>query len=217
MTFDSTNDSFDDDLIFDDPLPDSPFGLAQEWFDFAVNHADKRHWNSFQLSTVTPEGQPSARTLLMKDFDVPTGELTFYTNYESRKAHDIAANPKVSLIFHWDSIERQIRIEGIATKASDAISDAYFTTRDRESQIGAWASKQSEPLAGWDDLLGEILHFGMKFPADQSVPRPPHWGGYIVRPTAFEFWHGRTGRVHERVGYTRSTASGPWNATWLNP
>ena len=212
-----------DEIIFEEPLPHDPCALLQQWFDFAQHNSRKHNWNAFMLATSNPEThQPSVRAVLMKHFDTSAGQITFYTNYNSRKAREIEINPRVAAAFHWDDIERQIRVRGTVKRASHEISDAYFATRSRESQIGAWASDQSKELAGgWEELLEKVMHYAMKFPADQSVPRPPHWGGYAITATQIEFWHGRTGRIHERVGYFSDDKAGSstskWRAAWLAP
>lgn len=213
-----------DEILFEEPLPNDPCALLQQWFDYAQNNSRKHNWNAFMLATSNPKThQPSARAVLMKYFEPSNGQITFYTNYHSRKSREIESNPKVALAFHWDDIERQIRINGTVQRASDEISDAYFATRSRESQIGAWASDQSRELAGgWEELLEKVMRYAMKFPADQPVPRPPYWGGFVITPTQIEFWHGRTGRIHERVGYflvnEKSDSSTPkWRAAWIAP
>ena len=205
------------DLLFNEGLPDNPLPLLAEWFDYAKQNTTKPNWNAFMLATTSTTNQPSVRAVLMKYFNQQTGEITFYTNYHSRKATEISANPKIALVFHWDDLERQIRIEGTTEKAPPETSDAYFQTRDRESQIGAWASPQSSELTGWEQLLEKVMHYAMKFPANQPVPRPPHWGGYIITPQKIELWHGRTGRIHERIRFKKPSSNQPWQPTWLAP
>ncbi len=207
-----------DDLLFDDPLPPNPLTLLQEWFDYAKTHSQKHHWHAFMLATADPENlQPSVRTVLMKDYSTDSGALTFYTNYNSRKAREINGNPRVEAAFHWDSIVRQVRLRGSVQLATPEVSDAYFATRARESQIGAWASDQSAELNGWEDLLSAVLHHAMKYPGDEPVPRPPYWGGYVLIPDEIEFWHGRDGRVHERISYFRQSDKSDWRSAWIAP
>ncbi len=157
--------------------------------------------NAMVLSTVN-NGEPSSRTVLLKD--VSEAGFTFFTNYESKKATDLSANPNVALLFPWYPMERQVKIIGRAEKVSPADSDAYFATRPWSSQIGAWASNQSQPLSAREDLERIYKEFGEKYPEGSSVPRPPHWGGYLVTPTLIEFWQGRYSRLHDRIRYTKA-------------
>lgn len=157
--------------------------------------------NAMVLSTVN-NGEPSSRTVLLKDVS-ETG-FTFFTNYESKKATDLSANPNVALLFPWYPMERQVKIIGRAEKVSPADSDAYFATRPWSSQIGAWASNQSQPLSAREDLERIYKEFAEKYPEGSSVPRPPHWGGYLVTPTLIEFWQGRYSRLHDRIRYTKA-------------
>lgn len=209
-----------DDCLFADHLPDDPCAELAKWFDYARAHSGATNWNTVMLATVGAGGMPSARAVLHKNFDPSDGSVTFYTNYSSRKARDIDANPSVALTWHWDALQRQVRIEGTASKVEPAVSDAYFATRVRESQIGAWASDQSQPLEGWEALLEKVIGYATEF-ADKPVPRPPYWGGYRVIPQTIEFWHGRDGRIHERVLYSRSSDAAAtatiWHPQWINP
>ncbi len=157
--------------------------------------------NAMVLSTVN-NGEPSSRTVLLKD--VSEAGFTFFTNYESKKATDLSANPNVALLFPWYPMERQVKIIGRAEKVSPADSDAYFATRPWSSQIGAWASNQSQPLSAREDLETIYKEFAEKYPEGSSVPRPPHWGGYLVTPTLIEFWQGRYSRLHDRIRYTKA-------------
>jgi pyridoxamine 5'-phosphate oxidase len=157
--------------------------------------------NAMVLSTVN-NGEPSSRTVLLKD--VSEAGFTFFTNYESKKATDLSSNPNVALLFPWYPMERQVKIIGRAEKVSSADSDAYFATRPWSSQIGAWASNQSQPLSAREDLETIYKEFAEKYPEGSSVPRPPHWGGYLVTPTLIEFWQGRYSRLHDRIRYTKA-------------
>lgn len=153
------------------------------------------------LATVGADGAPSARIVLLKGLD--ERGFVFYTNQQSRKGRDIAAHPAVALVFHWQPLERQVRIEGKAERVTDAEADSYFASRARDSQIGAWASQQSETLASDDTLRDRVQEMERRF-AGREVPRPPHWSGYRVIPTRLEFWSGRPHRLHERRLFERS-------------
>lgn len=210
-----------DECLFQDPLPENPCSLLTEWVNYAREHSGQENWNTMMLATVSADGKPGVRAVLHKNIDIETGEIYFYTNYTSRKAQDIASNPIVSVAMHWDTLQRQIRIEGTTVKVDAEISDKYFATRVRESQIGAWASKQSQPLTGgWLELLGRIIEYGTEF-AGKPVPRPDFWGGYKIIPGKFEFWHAREGRVHERIQYLKNDdagdAGGAWFSQWVYP
>jgi pyridoxamine 5'-phosphate oxidase len=166
------------------------------------------------LSTVSAEGRPSARVVLLKGLD-PQG-LVFYTNTRSRKGRDIAARPEVSLMFWWPQLESQVRFEGPAVRVADAEADAYFATRPRLSQLGAWASDQSAPLRSREELEKRFADLEKQYEG-KEVPRPAHWSGYRVAPLAVEFWWNRPGRLHERELYTRASPQAPWKMTLLNP
>ena len=170
--------------------------------------------NAMVLSTVN-NGEPSSRTVLLKD--VSEAGLTFFTNYESKKAKDLSSNPNVALLFPWYPMERQVKIIGRAEKVSPADSDAYFATRPWSSQIGAWASNQSQPLSAREDLERIYKEFAEKYPEGSSVPRPPHWGGYLVIPKQIEFWQGRYSRLHDRIRYTKAISVTNWNIQRIFP
>jgi len=166
------------------------------------------------LSTCGQDGQPSSRVVLLKDFS-PEG-FTFYTNYQSRKSRDLSKNSRVSLCFYWPEIGQQVRIEGHVEKVSPETSDEYFSTRPRLSQLGAWASEQSQPLDSRQVLLDRLKSLEDKY-KNQQVPRPPHWGGFLVRPHLIEFWINAEFRLHDRFVYTRDTHNATWSITRLNP
>jgi pyridoxamine 5'-phosphate oxidase len=166
------------------------------------------------LTTVGQDGRPSSRVVLLKGVDARG--LVFYTNTLSRKGREIAAHPDVAISFWWPQLESQVRFEGRATRVSDAEADAYFASRQRLSQLGAWASQQSEPLRSREELERRFEELSQKYEGG-PVPRPPHWSGYRVAPLAIEFWRNRPGRLHERELYTRSSPQAPWKMTLLNP
>ncbi len=157
--------------------------------------------NAVALSTVSPEGRPSTRTVLLKQFD--ERGFVFYTNLGSRKAQDIAGNPNVCLHFYWRQLGRQVLIEGRAEPVSDAQADRYFASRARTSRLGAWASRQSQPLSGRGELLKEVARYEARFLAS-PVPRPPFWSGFRVVPDSFEFWKQGAFRLHERLRFERT-------------
>lgn len=171
-----------------------PFPLFETWFAEA-RETEPNDSNAMTIATADASGQPSARMVLLKGHD-RTG-FVFYTNQESRKAADIAANPKAAILFHWKSLRRQIRIEGALSTVSDDVADAYFATRSRDSQLGAWASDQSQPLDSRATFEARFEEVNARFDG-QDVPRPPHWSGYLLTPQRFEFWQNREHRLHER-------------------
>jgi pyridoxamine 5'-phosphate oxidase len=171
-----------------------PFALFDSWYAEARG-SEINDSNAMALATVDAAGQPSVRMVLLKGHG-PDG-FVFYTNQEGRKAADLAAMPKAALLFHWKSVRRQIRIEGAVSLVSDAEADAYFATRSRDSQLGAWASDQSRPLDSRDTFEARYEAVRARFEG-QDVPRPPHWGGYRVTPERIEFWQDRAHRLHER-------------------
>jgi len=173
----------------------NPFEQFQHWFDFAVQ-SDAFYANAMTLATVK-NNKPHTRVVLLKELDEKG--FTFFTNYESAKSKEIGENKNAALLFFWKENERQIRIEGVLEKVSDKISEDYFKTRPRESQIGAWASPQSETITR-AELEKRVEEFNQKF-LNQEVPRPPFWGGFRLVPQRFEFWQGRSGRLHDRFVY----------------
>ncbi|BCA63858.1 Pyridoxine/pyridoxamine 5'-phosphate oxidase [Sphingomonas sp. HMP9] len=192
-------------------MSDNPFTLFDSWYADA-KESEPNDPNAVALATADAEGRPSVRMVLLKGHG-PDG-FVIYTNRESRKADELAANPQGALLFHWKSLRRQIRIEGPVTHATDAESDAYFASRGRDSRIGAWASEQSRPLDTRETFEQRVAEMTAKFEG-QDVPRPPHWGGYRVTPTRIEFWQDRAHRLHERRLFTRET--GTWAEGLLFP
>lgn len=166
------------------------------------------------LSTVGADGRPSARIVLLKGVDARG--LVFYTNTLSRKGRQIAAQPAVALTFFWPQLEAQVRFEGDALRVADAEADAYFASRPRISQLGAWASQQSEPLAERAELEQRFADLEKAYEG-RPVPRPPHWSGFRVAPVLVEFWHSRPGRLHDREVFRRAAPGAPWTMTLLNP
>lgn len=190
-----------------------PIDLAIQWLDDAVT-SKEREPTAMALSTVSPDGKPSTRMVLLKGLD--DNGFLFYTNRESRKGRDIDGNPYVALTFWWPTLERQLRAEGRVELVEDELSDGYFATRPRESRIGAWASKQSQPVADRDELLRAFKRCEEQFAAEESIPRPPYWGGYRVIPERIEFWQGQPARMHDRLVYHRLPGRG-WNLVRLSP
>jgi pyridoxamine 5'-phosphate oxidase len=166
------------------------------------------------LATADARGRPSVRMVLLKDFD--DGGFTFYTNLESRKALELDENPWGALCFHWPPLEVQVTIEGPVTRVPDEQADAYFASRPRGSQIGAWASLQSRPLASFSDLEERVLEIQARYEGG-PVPRPPYWSGYRLVPERIEFWSGRASRLHERERYERDSDTGEWRVGLLYP
>lgn len=192
-------------------MTDDPFALFELWY-AAARASEPNDTNAMALATADASGRPSVRMVLLKGRG-PDG-FVFYTNRESRKAGELNANPNAALLFHWKSQRQQIRIEGAISRVTDAESDAYFASRGRDSQLGAWASDQSRPLADRAIFEARFVEFQVKFEG-QDVPRPPHWGGYRVTPDTIEFWQDRAHRLHERRVFTR-TAEG-WTEGLLYP
>lgn len=197
--------------LLEDGVAADPVDQFSRWFDEAVKAAIPEP-NAMSVATVGEDGRPSSRIVLIKAFD--RDGFTWFTNYASRKGRELAAHPHAALLFHWVELERQVRIEGTVEKVSDAMSEEYFHSRPLKSRIGAIASSQSAPIASRDLLEAR---FAEAERAEGTAPqRPPHWGGYRLRPSYFEFWQGRRSRLHDRIIYTLAP-DGSWTRERLQP
>ena len=192
---------------------EDPMSQFQAWFEAALE-AEVPEVNAMTLATATPSGQPEARLVLLKDYD--EHGFVFYTNYHSEKARQLDANPQASLVFWWRPLERQVRIGGTVARLSSETSDTYFRSRPRASQLGAWASPQSEVVASRDVLEKQMAEVRKQYEG-REVPRPPHWGGYRLEPSIVEFWQGRPGRLHDRLRYRWQEEDGAWMCERLAP
>lgn len=190
---------------------ENPFDLFNAWLAHAVD-SNCIEANACVISTVNEFQQPSMRIVYLKE--LVDNQFIFYTNYLSEKGKNIAQNPAIAMHFFWPSLQQQVRIEGIVEKVSATMSDAYFKSRPRASQIGAWASEQSNPLESREALEERVRYFEAKF--HHEVPRPDHWGGYALTPNRFEFWQGRSSRLHDRFAFESQTNS-TWSICRLNP
>jgi pyridoxamine 5'-phosphate oxidase len=192
---------------------DEPFALFEAWLNEAIK-SEPNDPNAMALATVDPDGLPDVRMVLMKGFD--TEGFVFYSHIASQKGRELAANPKAALLFHWKSLRRQVRIRGNVTPVTDAEADAYFATRPKQSQIGTWASKQSEPLESRFAFEQAIARFAAKYVIGE-VPRPSGWSGWRITPVRIEFWHDRPFRLHDRIEFRRDAAGQPWSKTRMYP
>jgi pyridoxamine 5'-phosphate oxidase len=190
----------------------NPFAQLEKWLQEAIN-AQLLEPNAMQIATVGTDGQPSLRTVLLKGLD--ESGLVFYTNYDSRKGQNLAENPHCALLFSWLSLERQIRVEGEATKVARSLSEQYFKSRPKSSQIGAAVSPQSQPVSR-EFLEAETKKLNAQYANQANLPLPENWGGYRVKPTRIEFWQGRPSRLHDRICYTLQT-DGTWTIERLAP
>jgi pyridoxamine 5'-phosphate oxidase len=202
---------YDKDTLDIKDLNPDPIIQFEYWFDEAVQ-ANVPEPHAFTFSSVGAYGKPTSRIVLLRN--ATAGGFSFFTNYNSRKGHNIDINPNVCANFFWQQLQRQVRVEGIIEKLDAAASDEYFATRPRESQIGAWASNQSEVLESREALEERTAQLTKQYEG-QTIPRPPHWGGYRIIPTAIEFWQGRPSRLHDRFLYTLEGTK--WTISRLNP
>ena len=199
---------------------EDPVELFRRWYEDA-REAGEPEPNAMTLATSDSAGRPSARIVLCKEFDAEG--FVFFTNYASRKGRELAASPQACLLFFWPRLERQVRISGAVAQVSSEVSDRYFAERPRDARIGAWASPQSEPIAGREELEARFAQALQRFEGRDAVERPAHWGGYRLAPAAIEFWQGRASRLHDRLLFTRRSAPAPspaahaWTRTRLAP
>jgi pyridoxamine 5'-phosphate oxidase len=200
------------EIIPSEPPPQNPLKLFSQWF-FQAREAGEKEPTIMFLATATPQGVPSVRTVLLKTFD--ERGFVFYTNLQSRKAQELHKNAYAALCFYWASIDKQVRIEGQVQQVSNAEADQYFASRPRGSQLGAWASSQSQPLFHPDDLLKKYREIEQRF-SDQTVSRPSFWSGFRVIPSRLEFWQQGHSRLHTRICYQQDT-DGQWQIHYLYP
>ena len=212
-----------------EPLPQNPLPTLEEWLAHARAHSGQPNPDAMVLASVGEEGRPAARVVLCKQLVATAGYLVFFTNYQSRKGRELTRHPRAAVVFHWDQLHRQVRAEGPLLQSPEAESDAYFAIRPLASQLGAWASQQSEPLASRATLDAQVQavkeRFGVTSTSEGIVPRPPHWGGFRLWIERLELWVEGPGRIHDRAVWQRSLAHsgnsefsvGPWSATRLNP
>ncbi len=199
-------------LDFDNP-PTDPIEQAKRWMaDAAETGLTNPH--AMTLATAGADGLPTARTVLLKGLD--NSGIFFFTNRQSRKAADLAENSNAALLLYWDALQRQLAFEGPVSETSDEVSDAYFATRPRGAQVGAWASDQSQPIESRIELDRRVWQIIQQYEGT-DIPRPPHWGGYRLEPRRIEFWQGRDSRLHDRIVYSRTTADAPWSVARLCP
>lgn len=197
---------------------EEPFGLFDEWLAHATEH-EPNDPNAMALATVDPEGMPNVRMVLLKGLDGPDHPqrgFVFYTNYESAKGCEILASRKAAICFHWKSLRRQVRVRGTVTETTPEEADAYYQTRARGSRLGAWASQQSRPLESRFALEKAVALVTARYPIGE-IPRPAHWSGFRITPTAIEFWHDRPFRLHDRLVFRRANSAEPWTRTRLYP
>jgi pyridoxamine 5'-phosphate oxidase len=197
-----------------DHVTDDPIEQFRDWFDEALD-AELEEPNAMTLATAAPDGSPSARIVLLKGLD--ERGFHFYTNYDSRKGTELSQNPHAALTFLWKPLERQVRIEGAVERMPEDESTDYFHRRPRGAQLGAWASPQSRVIESRAELEQTLAEVKAKYEDHDKIPRPLHWGGYVVRPTQIEFWQGRPNRLHDRLRYRRPDEESDWTLERLAP
>lgn len=197
--------------LLENNVSQNPINQFTEWFNDALN-SEMKEANAMVLSTVS-SGKPKARVVLLKGFD--ENGFVFFTNYNSHKGAELEGNNFAALTFFWDVLERQVRVEGEISKLSVKESEEYFWSRPRESQIGAWVSHQSETILGRETLDEKLEFYNQKFASETVIPKPPHWGGYVLKPESLEFWQGRPNRLHDRILYSLENEN--WKIERLSP
>lgn len=207
-----------------EPFPAEPMSVLSQWLAGATKARITENPSAMALATIDPDGRPSVRIVLCRGIDEQGGSLTFFTNYGSRKGEALSANPRAAAVFHWDAMERQVRIEGLVRRATAAESDEYFASRHWQSRVGAWASQQSRPIASREALLERVAEVILEknidlrplidaAPEDRpeiSIPRPPHWGGFRLWADRVELWVGGSGRIHDRAVWAREFPPESW-------
>jgi len=211
--FTAKSKNFTEEKLVFTPSTNDPFKLFNQWYEDA-SQSEINDPNAMSLATVGENSMPSVRIVLLKSHD--QNGFVFYTNLKSRKGTELSKNPQAAIAFHWKTIRRQVRIEGSTEPVAKNEADEYFQSRPRISQVGAWASQQSEPLDSREQLLNSVQSFEEKY-ENTSIPRPPHWGGLRLRPTRIEFWHDGEFRLHDRFIFEKTTNTKIWKITRLNP
>ena len=215
MPIDATNlrEDYQAGELLEADAPANPLDLFHEWFKHAQDSKIPEP-NAMVLATITDQNTPAARVVLLKQMN--ERGFIFYTNYESRKGRELAGHPHAAAVFNWLKLQRQVRIEGRVEKVDDQVSTDYFKSRPRKSQVGAWVSNQSEVIPGREVLEKEQAEIEARFAGEENLPRPEHWGGYVIVPSLIEFWQGRRSRLHDRIVY-RLNEDGSWQQDRLAP